>query len=294
MTTALPADALKGTRIGVSVGTSADLPSLGLDEARFRTNLGELVRLLLSAGASLAYGGNLRQDGYTGLLLDQVREVAPASRPLLHCLAWYEHRSAPLSELATRREEFARHGEMVCLSVDGEPVDPAEGRGEEPVPESDPATRARALTGMRRHLAGRVDGQLLLGGKRDGFLGSLPGLLEEALLALEAGRPCYLAAAFGGVTADIARTLGAEAAPDAPRAPDTASPDPDPDLDPRLVDGLRRLRALMDEPGRAGHLPKGLTNGLTTQENRVLTGTRSPLEIASLTAVGVERLRGRV
>ncbi|MFG2629454.1 hypothetical protein [Streptomyces sp. NPDC048473] len=290
MTTALPADALEGTRIGVSVGTSADLPSLGLDEARFRTTLGELVRLLLSAGASLAYGGNLRQDGYTGLLLNQVREVAPASRPLLHCLAWYEHRAAPLSELAARLKEFARHGELVCLSVDGEPVDPAEGRGEEPVPESDPATRARALTGMRRHLTGRVDGQLLLGGKRDGFLGSLPGLLEEALLALEAGRPCYLAAGFGGVTADIARTLGVEAAPDAPRAPDTASPH----LDPRLVDGLRRLRALVDEPGRAGHLPRGLTNGLTAQENRVLTGTRSPLEIASLTAVGVERLRGRV
>ncbi|MFF9607753.1 hypothetical protein ACF1GY_36765 [Streptomyces sp. NPDC014684] len=292
MTTALPADALKGTRIGVSVGTSSDLPSLGLDEGRFRTALGELVRLLLSAGASLAYGGNLREDGYTGLLLDQVREVTPASRPLLHCLAWYEHRAAPLSELAARREEFAHHGEVVCLSIDGEPVDPVEGRGEEPVPESDPATRARALTGMRRHLAARVDGQLLLGGKRDGFLGSLPGLLEEALLALEAGRPCYLAAGFGGVTADIARTLGAEAAPDAPRAPDTASPGPD--LDPRLVDGLQRLRALMYQPGRTGHLPKGLTNGLTTQENHVLTGTRSPLEIASLTAVGIERLRGRV
>ncbi|MFD7202198.1 hypothetical protein [Streptomyces sp. NPDC059893] len=285
MSSALPADALKGTRIGVSVGTSADLHALGLDEQRFRTALGELVRLLLSAGASLAYGGNLRQDGYTGLLLDQVREVAPTARPLLHCLAWYEHRAAPLSELTARRVEFARHGEVVCLSVDGEPVDPAEGRGEEPVPEPDPATKAHALTGMRRHLARRVDGQLLLGGKRDGFLGSVPGLLEEALLALEAGRPCYLAAGFGGVTADLARTLGVGAAPDVPRATDSASPDPD----PRLVDGLRRLRALMDEPGRAG-----LPNGLTTEENRALAGTRSPLEIASLTAVGVERLRGRV
>ncbi|MFE6759483.1 hypothetical protein ACFVDQ_38800 [Streptomyces sp. NPDC057684] len=283
MSSALSADALRGTRIGVSVGTSADLHALGLDEARFRTALGDLVRLLLSAGGSLAYGGNLRQDGYTGLLLEQVRAVAPMSRPLLNCLAWYEHRATPLSELVARREEFARHGEIVCLSIDGEPVDPAEGRGEEPVPGSDPATRARALTGMRRHLAGRVDGQLLLGGKRGGFLGSLPGLLEEALLALEADRPCYLAAGFGGVTADIARTLGVDTAPDVPRPSDAASPDP------RLGDGVRRLRALMDEPGRTD-----LHNGLTAEENRALAGTRSPLEIVSLTAVGVERLRGSI
>ncbi|MFF2506592.1 hypothetical protein ACFVTY_24920 [Streptomyces sp. NPDC058067] len=283
MSTDLPANALVGTRIGISAGTSADLHALGLDEARFRTALGELARLLLAAGGSLAYGGNLRQDGYTGLLLEQARAVAPTSRPLLHCLAWYEHRATPLSELAARREEFARHGEIVCLSLDGEPVDPAEGRGEEPVPESDAAARARALTGMRRHLARRVDGQLLLGGKRAGFLGALPGLLEEALLAREAGRPCYLAAGFGGVTADIARTLGVDGAPDTPQPPDAASPDP------RLLNGLQKLRSLMDEPGRTG-----LHNGLTSMENCSLAVTRSPAEIASLTAMGLDRLRRTV
>ncbi|MGW6153693.1 hypothetical protein ACWFRM_11240 [Streptomyces sp. NPDC055144] len=282
MSGALPADALQGKRIGVSVGTSADLHALGLDEARFRTALGELVRLLLSAGGSLAYGGNLRQDGYTGLLLEEVRAVAPTSRPLLNCLAWYEHRATPLPELGARREEFARHGEIICLSVDGEPVDPTEGRGEEPVPESDPATRARALTGMRRHLARRVDAQLLLGGKRGGFVGSLPGLLEEALQALEAERPCYLAAGFGGVTADIARTLGVDGSLDITPPSDATSPDP------RLHDGLQKLRSLVDDE----HGRTRMHNGLTGEENRSLAGTRSPLEIASLTAMGLERLRG--
>lgn len=208
MSDTLPADALKGLRIGISVAPSADLDQLGLNEIQFRTVLGELAQLVVTAGGNLAYGGNLRQGGYTVFLIDQMRTYALSSRPLLNCLAWTEHRGLPLSELDRRREQFGRSGEIVCLSVDGEPVDPAAGRGEDPAPEADPETRRRALTGMRRHLMRHADAHLLLGGKRGGFLGAMPGLVEEALLALRAGLPVYLAAGYGGVTAEIAKSLG--------------------------------------------------------------------------------------
>ncbi|WP_324785170.1 hypothetical protein [Streptomyces sp. H51] len=280
MSDALPAGSLKGVRIGVSVAGSADLDRLGLAESGFRTVLGELARLVVTAGGTLAYGGNLRQDGYTVFLVEQLRAYAPSSRPLLNCLAWTEHRSLSLSELALRREQFGRHGEIVCLSVDGEPVDPAAGRGEDPVPETDPETGQRALTGMRRHLMRHVDAHLLLGGRRGGFLGALPGLVEEALLALEAGPAVYLAAGYGGVTADIVRALGLEGAPEVPRPSDATPPDP------RFIDGLERLRALADAPGWAG-----LRNGLTDEENRQLAGSRLPQEIAALASRGLGRLR---
>ncbi|MER5937731.1 hypothetical protein ABT121_10470 [Streptomyces sp. NPDC001928] len=90
--------------------------------------------------------------------------------------------------LIERMREYAPPS-RVFLSVDGEPVGPAEGRGEDPVPESDPETARRSLTGMRRYLMRQVDAHLILGGRRGGFQGTLPGLLEEALLALEADLP---------------------------------------------------------------------------------------------------------
>lgn len=280
MSDALPAGALKGMRIGISVAASADLDRLGLAETRFRTVLGELAQLVVTAGGGLAHGGNLRHDGYTVSLIERMRTYAPSSRPLLNCLAWTEHRALPLSEIGLRREQFGRHGEIVCLDVDGDPVDPSAGRGESPVPESDPGTRQRALTGMRRYLVRHVDAHLLLGGRRGGFQGALPGLVEEALLALEAGLPVYLAAGYGGVTAEIAKTLGVGGAPEVPRPSDATPPDP------RLLDGLERLRALASAPAWTG-----LRNGLTDEENRRLAASHHPQEIAALASRGLGRLR---
>ncbi|MFJ4986979.1 hypothetical protein ACIP9H_24635 [Streptomyces sp. NPDC088732] len=280
MSDELPTDALAGKRIGISVATSADLGRLGLAETHFRTVLGELVQLVVAAGGKLAYGGNLRQDGYTFFLIEQMRTYAPSSRPLLNCLAWTEHRRLPLSELELHRQQFGRYGEIVCLSIDGEPVAPSADREEAPAPETDPETRHRALTGMRRYLMRHVDAHLLLGGKRGGFLGTLPGLVEEVSLALEAGLPVYLAAGYGGVTAEIAKTLGLTGAPELPHPSDATPPDP------RLLNGLERLRALTDAPTWTG-----VRNGLTDEENHQLAGSRHPQEIAALASRGLGRLR---
>ncbi|MER8070741.1 hypothetical protein ABTZ59_20875 [Streptomyces sp. NPDC094034] len=280
MSDALPTDALMGMRIGISVATSADLDQLGLAETQFRTVLGELAQLVVTAGGKLAYGGNLRQGGYTAFLIEQMRTYAPSSRPLLNCLAWTEHRKLPLSDIDRQREQFGRYGEIVCLSVSGEPVDPAAGRVEDPMPDSDPEIRHRALTGMRRYLMRHADAHLLLGGKRGGFLGALPGLVEEALLALEARLPVYLAAGYGGVTAEIAKSLGLSGAPEVPHRMDATPPDP------RFLNSLERLRELTNAPAWAG-----LSNGLTDEENERLAGAHSPQEIAALASRGLGRLR---
>lgn len=185
-----------------------------------------------------------------------------------------------MSELVDQRERFGRYAEIVCLSIDGAPVDPAEGRGEDPVLESDPETARRSLTGMRRHLMRQVDAHLILGGRRGGFLGTLPGLVEETLLALKADLPVYPAAGYGGVTADIAGALGVDGAPDIQGPSDATPPDP------RLLDGLGQLRQFTASPDWTG-----LRNGLTADENERLAGTRSPGEIAELASLGLERLR---
>jgi SLOG-like protein len=62
----------------------------------------------------------------------------------------------------------------------------------------DPGKQRRALTGMRRYM------------QRSGFQGEISGLMEEALLAVEAEQPIYLAGGFGGVTADIVSALGVD------------------------------------------------------------------------------------
>jgi hypothetical protein len=103
-------------------------------------------------------------------------------------------------------------GRIVCLDPDGREVDKSCDRGEDPRPVDDADLRKRALTGMRRYMGAKTNGRVLLGGKRHGFQGEIPGLMEEALISLDNAQPLYLAGGFGGVTADIAQGSGSTTA----------------------------------------------------------------------------------
>jgi hypothetical protein len=280
-TALLPPGALAGVRLAISVSESPDIGRLGFTEAHFRLALGEVARLVLVGGGGLAYGGHLDPDGYTAFLADELQRYGRRrDRPLLICLAWPEHRRVPLSALQARRRALGLLGEIVCLSPEGHPVDPAAGRDEDPAPVADPDLQVHALSSLRRFMRSRTQARVILGGRRHGFLGQYPGLLEEAILALEPPdpQPLYLAAGFGGVTADIARTLD-------PAAMSWLPPDLDaPPEDPRLAEGLTRLAAL-----RGGPLWRGLDNGLTAEENRGLAATHRPGEIAVLVSLGLGR-----
>ena len=274
----LPPGALRGLRLAISVSGSPDLDRLGFTEAHFRLALGEIARLVLVGGGGLAYGGHLEPDGYTMFLADELQRYGRRrDRPLLVCLAWPEHRRLPLSLLRARRRALGLLGEVVCLDPEGQPVDPAVGRGEDPVPVDDPGVRSRALTALRQFVRGRTQARVILGGRRQGFQGRLPGLLEEATLALASPdpQPLYLAAGFGGVTADIARAIDPGVMAWLP--PDASAPP----SDPRLAEGLA---ALPVPP-----LGEGLNNGLTTEENRMLVATHRPGHVAALVSLGLGR-----
>lgn len=279
--TVLPAWALHGLSVGVSVSESPDLGRLGLPESHVTVVLGEIAGTVLASGGTLVYGGHLDPGGCTALLLAELRrhgERGPA--PLLKVyLPWGEHRRLTRDELEERLA-VGPWGTVRCLDPGGRVIpDPLAGRGPGAAPEPDAARRSGALTAMRRVLAEDTDGRILLAGKRRGFSGALPGLMEEALLTLESGTPLYLAAGLGGVTADIVRALGIEDCARLPPGPD-AVPD-----DPRLVEGRRLLRA-----ERESARWRGLRNGLSDEENRRLAAERRPAGIAALVALGLGRL----
>jgi hypothetical protein len=275
----LGADALRGLRIAISVSASPDLDRLGLMEAHFRLTVGELARAVLVSGGTLAYGGHLDPAGYTAFLVAELQRYTRRDRPLLVSLPWQEHRGLALSELGRRQRAYGQLARVVCLDRDGTPmIDPSEGREEQAVAgdDIDHQTRRSALTQMRRYQVAQTDGRVLIGGRRADFQGDLPGLMEEALLTLEARQPLYLAGGFGGVTVDIIRALGID---DAGWLPHDSQ---DGNEDSRVVRG----RALLHELGT-----RPPPNGLTEEENRRLATTHRPSEVASLVALGLGRLR---
>jgi hypothetical protein len=266
-------------RIGISVSESPDLGRLGLLEIHFRLALAEIARSVLVSGGSLAYGGHLAPAGYTTFLMHELQKYGRRDSPLLVCLAWQEHRALTLSALEASANDLGLNGQIVCLDPDGKEVDPANGRGEPPEPVTDADLKKRALTAMRCYMATRTNGRVLIGGKRHGFQGEVPGLMEEALIAVDGGRPLYLAGGFGGVTADVVQAL---------KVDDMSwlSPDPAaPTADSRWIEGRARL-----EERRTRTSWTGLRNGLSDDENRRLAASHRPSDIAALVSLGLGRL----
>ena len=274
----LPSNALANVRLGISVSDSPDLARLGLLETHFRLALGEIARCVLVSGGQLAYGGHLRPDGYTTFLMQELHRFSRRDRPLHICLAWQEHRKLSVTALKEQQKALGLHGTFIFLNPEGEIVDPYLNRSEEPASEPDADLSRKSLTAMRRYMAKHTHGRIVIGGKRKGFQGNLPGLVEESLLALDADQPIYLAGGFGGVTADIIHALGIDDGSWLIQRPDAAPPDE------RLLKGLAMLA---DIPKRNNW--QGLQNGLTEEENRKLAASHRPSEIAALISLGLGR-----
>ncbi|MNG01693.1 hypothetical protein D3C84_846860 [compost metagenome] len=61
---------------------------------------------------------------------------------------------------------------------------------------------------MRITMMSNSDARIVVGGRVEGYKGTMPGVAEEALLSLRAGKPIFLVGGFGGCARDIAETLG--------------------------------------------------------------------------------------
>jgi hypothetical protein len=273
----LPRHALAERWIALSASESPDLDRLGLRDKHVRFALGEIARAALAAGGRLAYGGHLRPDGYTAFLVQELERQQQHENLIQLCIAWPVHRAMSGTELDTVNRELPLAARIIYLDLDGKQIDnPMSERGEHPEPVT-PDETARGLTAMRQFMTHHSHARVLIGGKRSGFTGRLPGLMEEALLALEAGLPLYLAAGFGGATLDIARALGLHG--------DWPPPADDENTSEQLLEGRRRLAETAARPG--WRMP---ANGLNHDENRLLASTHRPGEIAALVSLGVGRL----
>lgn len=271
-------NALAGVRLGISVSESPDLQRLGLLEVHFRLALGELARTVLVSGGDINYGGHLDANGYTAFIIHELRRFSRRDRPFHSILAWQEHRRLTTEHLSSQVSDLGLYGDLTGLDPEGGVIDVFADRPAESVPETDQAVIRKSLTSMRRYLTERSDGRIFIGGKRAEFHGELPGILEEALLALEATQPVYFAGGFGGVTADITRVLRIDGGVWIPDYADR------PEQDQRWKKGLDLLVERWKKSGRTG-----LENGLTEAENRALAVSHRPSEIAALVSLGMGR-----
>lgn len=272
----VPSDALAGAKVGISVSESADLGRLGLRASHCRLAVVELARAVLLAGGTIVYGGDLRPEGFTTLLLDEVRSYAHGRAALLVCLSADVHHSLTNAEADEIDRRLGADARLVFVDTHGRSVR----LGDRNAGGSQPPQAAQALTALRWHMTQLTDARVVVGGRLTGYKGDIPGAIEEATFAVGEGHPTYAAGGFGGAALSIARVLGADPDPWAPPGVPAGADDTG------AVKGLEGLAKMIGKLGGAPPL-----DGLDDGQRSALAATHRPGEIASLVVLGLSRAR---
>lgn len=205
----------------------------------------ELVTATAELGARLGYGGNLQPGSITRRLFDEVADAyyvldAGVRRPFVHFLAlsvWRDRQTAQdvfdhVMQLGTRGEVqlFFEDGSALQLRAAGSEIKSTAAGGRAADFERtytsaaelhsevyanvpfDSSGLAAGLTQMRRSMAQQEQVRFLVGGSLAG-VGRYPGVLEEAIESIDAGRLVVPLAAFGGAAHEAAVALGLLDAP---------------------------------------------------------------------------------
>jgi hypothetical protein len=291
------AQPLAGKRIALSISDSPDRESNGLSkEIQERLWTGLATHLLVS-GAQLAYGGDLRQGGYTEQLRDLARVAADAGRPLpAATIHWYVGWPISKQLSATDRASFPAACKLHLKEMPAELREDTElPRANDFVPENHFAWTL-GMRDLRLAMARDCQARVLVGGQMRAVT-PWPGLLEE--LQTFVGKPIYLVGAFGGATGVIIRALQGE------------SPD---ELTMAFQDEGGKRTALREyyqakigQPGFEDLRPidwkqwleelhrlgvAGLDNGLTEDENARLFVSRDLTEVIALVVKGLRTRLG--
>jgi hypothetical protein len=245
---------LGGSCVALSISNSPDLGVLGLGKEHLEDAMTEVARHLLACGATLAYGGDLREGGFTELLFEIVNRYRANqdSEMILvsNYLAWPVHASMDAEQIEKWQLALRGLAHLVLLAPTGEEI----ALSDRPTAAKSPDEKewADGLTAMRMTMASGIAARIALGGQTSKYKGRLPGIAEEALIQIKQSAPLFVLGGFGGCAYDLVTAMGVSRR----ELPRSAATD-------RWA-GIEMFRDFG---------PKDLNNGLSLEENRKLAET---------------------
>jgi hypothetical protein len=220
-----------GITLGISASYAEDLHSFGLRPLHVGSAINTITKSLLLAGGRITYAGQPEacSPNIALSLLDAADRTLTLTR-LKRQTSRLPNSAAPYSptvvvnltppNLATPTREslnrdtqhsgsIASYGEVTAFN---EFARKHEASSTDVLNSTSDEDAAHHLTELRRYLPNLCDARLVISGKilaisetnPDGYRGAMPGIIEEALYTLRAGKPLYIAGGFGGAGALLA------------------------------------------------------------------------------------------
>lgn len=226
---------LRGGLVALSVSDAPDRAKLGFPSREIDRALFSICTALVRTGAKIVYGGNLDPNGLTFGMFRHLAGAYAASReaPFIHVIpepifreTSFEGLSSALREGVAVVETWAHlKNDLYRLRAVDDGLRIGEGSSRQRITNSvqfeswldaiEVVECTSAYSAARKAMTEMVDARVVLGGKMglldcpgDAYQGAMPGIIEETILTLEAGIPCFPLGAFGGAARDVAIALG--------------------------------------------------------------------------------------
>ena len=204
---------LSNSKIGISISepSNNELLNIGQDVSHLR-NLSQLLsHKLIRSNAILIYGGDLRNDSFTELLFEEARIIK--ARNLREGVALKNYAYWP-SYLLQKQDyiDWAAEYTGICEFVQQDKPDDIsnEYSNIDLVSSYIPHNKyviSRCLSYMRENMIDECNIRISAGGKVTGYVGCMPGVLEEIYIALKKAKPLFLLGGFGGISAKICQYI---------------------------------------------------------------------------------------
>jgi hypothetical protein len=278
---------LQGYAVGISISESEDSSGNGFPPWQINRVTVQTASALLGQGAGLVFGHDWREDGVMDAIYRFAIQLAPQlpassaedgsaietadQKPLIvNVLPWPDQ--PRLSE-----EEIKRLGAVLKIETGRLPKELEDRLATLNVRDENTQKylRARGLTELRHRLNETANARICFGGKKRGYQGRYPGIVEEALFAVQSRKPLYLAGLLGGATSQVIEALERKEMPDdfCNAAPMQELFRKEAELEPGAIDREINPRDVWTELSEFGIAGLSAVNGLSPDDNKKLFHT---------------------
>jgi hypothetical protein len=296
---------LAGIVVNLSISESDDTLKHGYPTWQVNRVSLQFVAALFGQGVGVIFGHDWREDG----VMEAVHGFALQMQPPVPLTA-----EAAQAEAQPLMRNLLPWPDVPCLSDDeqeqlsatltvessGLPEELQQFAGEAST--AGPGTplysylRARGLTFLRHRLTDLCHARLCIGGPRSGSQGRYPGLVEEALIAMQQNKPLYLASLLGGASEQLVAAVEGRAMPEnfcppAPIAQVYRQPPVNENALGTVADRTIDRAAVWRQFSEAGHARIAQNNGLSVEENTELLHTPVVERAIELVLTGLSRIR---
>lgn len=207
-------DELNEMKVGISISepSKEEMIEIGQNKSHLSILSQDIARYLIARRAQLIYGGDLRPGGFTEFLFNEAKilksKLNDQTFNIINYIAWpiYENDD---EELKLWKAEYHEIAEMREVKYDTDVSDLIinENTFLPPTTRQNLYVWSKCLTKMRKEMIDECNVRICAGGRKTGYKGIMPGVLEEILIAIEKGLPVFLLGGFGGVTSSICKLI---------------------------------------------------------------------------------------